>query len=106
MFSPSHRSIFDYIQEERQVIAKERHVTPDSVFPFKETTLREMMIKLGYAYEDSGDDRERLKQQEHVMEHRELRRSNATLHTGPSSRSTRRRKRVMRSLVTRSSCRP
>ena len=69
-FSPSYRSIFDYIQEERQVVAKERHVTPDSVFPFKETTLREMMIKLGYAYEDSGDDRERLKQQEHVMEHR------------------------------------
>ena len=47
-----------------------RKVGVDQIFSFGRTCVYDILRDLGYAYCESGDDRGRLRQQEHVCEHR------------------------------------
>jgi hypothetical protein len=63
--------MFDYMQKARNPVAAARHCSDEDVFPFGLTRFSQLLGELGYVHKDSGDDRERLKMQEHVLLQRE-----------------------------------
>jgi len=67
---PALRKLYDRVLELRELYAARHHLNRDHVFPFSYGTFHKAMGKLGYTHGNTGDERARLKTQQHVLEMR------------------------------------
>lgn len=64
---PTVQYIHEFCKSKAMEHATIHHIGIDKVFPFSETTVWRMLQKLGYTFKVDEDDRDRLKQQEHIV---------------------------------------